>query len=198
MSRTTRGGLHPDSFTPVPADTNALGSDGILTGLLHLVAHMISFCSAAQQCLCSWLVKAAADSCAPAAAQAAVDNDSGSDVIDLTADDDERADACTMQRQPADHASGQTDDLPDRATSAAETSGSPQQDIAEGSKDLCRAATVEATSTSGRSFAQTGLPDEDVTDLCMLCAYGMDLVAVTSCMLQQVENWPGTHQTTRR
>ena len=46
--------------------------------------------------------------------------------------------------------------------------------------------------TSNRVPDQAMLDDEEVEDLCMLCAYGMDLAAVISCMLQQVEKWPGT------
>ena len=46
--------------------------------------------------------------------------------------------------------------------------------------------------TSNRVPDQATLGDKEVEDLCMLCAYGMDLAAVISCMLQQVEKWPGT------
>ena len=34
----------------------------------------------------------------------------------------------------------------------------------------------------------------DVEDLCMLCAYGMDLAAAFGCLLDQLQDWPGTLQ----
>ena len=113
----------------------------------------------------------------------ASEDDSGCEVIDLTADDDndrahDAAELSCMQMQnsatpiqPADTA---------QAVEAAE--------LAAANCSVGRPAEVSEAGTSSK------LPDEaTLAEVCMLDAYGMDLVAVISCMLQHFEDWPGTH-----
>lgn len=46
-------------------------------------------------------------------------------------------------------------------------------------------------STSGRSHDDNRLSDDEMADLCMLCAYGIDLAALTRHILQDQNAWPG-------
>ncbi|KAL3145734.1 hypothetical protein ABBQ32_003263 [Trebouxia sp. C0010 RCD-2024] len=48
-----------------------------------------------------------------------------------------------------------------------------------------------AADSSKQPEAEAQLEEGVMEDLCMLCAYGMDVAAVVSCLLNQVDIWPG-------
>jgi hypothetical protein len=113
----------------------------------------------------------------------ASEDDSGCEVIDLTADDDndsaqDAAKLSCMQYQNSGS--------PLKAADTAQTVETAE--LAAANCSVERPPEVSEAGTSSR------LPDQaTMAELCMLNAYGMDLVAVISCMLQHFEDWPGTH-----
>ena len=50
---------------------------------------------------------------------------------------------------------------------------------------------AEAASTMHEGPRPLPVGEGAIKDLCMLCAYGMDLAALVSCLLSQVETWSG-------
>ncbi len=126
-----------------------------------------------------------ADSAAPqpAAAMPASEDDSGCEIIDLTADDDNDGARDAAELPCIQY---QNSAPPLQAANTAQTVEAAE--LAAANCSVGRPAEVSEAGTSSR------LPDEaTVAELCMLDAYGMDLVAVISCMLQHSEDWPGTH-----
>ena len=165
------------------ADANALSGKDVLSGLVQLATHVLRICSAAQSSLVQWLSTAGSAPHQPAAAMPASEDDSGCQVIDLTADDDndsahDAAGLACMQHQNSAP--------PHKAADTAEAGGAAE--LAAANCCVGRPPEFPETGTSG------SLPDEArMAELCMLDAYGMDLVAVISCMLHHFEEWPGMH-----
>ncbi|KAL0040433.1 hypothetical protein WJX77_006887 [Trebouxia sp. C0004] len=130
-------------------DANSLGGEDVLCGLVQLATHVLTICSAAQSSLVQWLSTALSAHPQPTAAMPASEDDSGCELIDLTADDDN-----------------------------------------DSAHDAARLASVQhQNSAPPLKAADTGA----MAELCMLDAYGMDLVAATSCMLQHFEDWPDSN-----
>lgn len=72
------------------------------------------------------------------------------------------------------------------------TSGLPNQAVMPEPVRAGSASQAEAASTSGEGLAPLPLGEGMMEDLCMLCAYGMDLAALLGCLLNQVDTWSGT------
>lgn len=160
-----------------------MGGEDVLSALVQLATHVLRICSAAQSSLVQWLSTAASAHPQATAAMPASEDDSGCEVIDLTADDDndrahDAAELSCMQIQ-----NSATPTQPADTSQAVEAA-----ELAAANCSVGRPAEVSEAGTSSR------LPDEaTLAEVCMLDAYGMDLVAVTSCMLQNYEDWPGVH-----
>ena len=113
----------------------------------------------------------------------ASEDDSGCEVIDLTADDDNDSSHDAAELACVQHLNSAT---PREAADAAQAVEAAE--LAAANCFVGRSPEVSAAGTSSR------LPGPaTMAELCMLDAYGMDLVAVISCMLQQFEGWPGIH-----
>ncbi len=110
-------------------------------------------------------------------------DDSGCGVIDLTADDDndsayDAAELSCMQQQNS-------------ATPLEAADTAQAVDAAELAAANCSVGWPPDVTEAGTS---SRVPDQaTMAELCMLDAYGMDLVAVISCRLQHFEDWPGVH-----
>lgn len=113
----------------------------------------------------------------------ASEDDSGCEVIDLTADDDNDSDHDAARLACMQH---QNSAPPLKAADTAQAVEAAE--LAAANCSVGRPPEVSEAGTSSR------LPDEaTMAELCMLDAYGMDLVAVISCMLQHFEDWPSMH-----
>lgn len=165
------------------ADANPLGGNDVLSGLVQLATHVLRICSAAQSSLVQWLSTAESAHPQPVASMPASEDDSGCEVIDLTADDDNDSDHDAAEFACMQHQNSAT---PLGATDTAQVVEAADLAVA----DCC----VEQPPEVSEAGTSSRLPDEaTLAGLCMLDAYGMDLVAVTSCMLQHFEEWPGMH-----
>lgn len=147
------------------------------------------------------------------------------DIIDLTADDDEpelsslhsaaaaqaathrqdgtqthlvqcKAEPHTQAALPDQDLLHQNKGFSKQSEDSAQLAGLPDQarlpEPAHG--DPSHAAAADA---SKQPEEEAQLEEGVMEDLCMLCAYGMDLAAVASCLLNQVDNWPGTASLSR-
>lgn len=175
------------------ADANPLGSNEVLAGLVQLALHVLRICTAAQRSLVAKLSAAATISSSPGAAKAAIRDDTSCAVIDLTADEEvdgvqsaaQQTFLCCLPRD----AWPQLTDAAQAVETAYQAATSNSVDSPEGESEAGTSGRV-ADDAAGPSWGPW--PAEDMADECMLAAYGMDLVAVISCLMQQVEHWPGT------
>lgn len=183
----------PDQV-PVGADANPLGSNEVLAGLIQLALHVLRICTAAQQSLVAKLSAAMTVSPSPGAAKAAVRNDTSCIVIDLTADDEvdgleSAAQQTRVCKQPQDTWPQVTDTAQTMET-AYQAASSNSVDSPQGESEAGTSGRV--ADDAAEPCLRGPWPVETMADECMLAAYGMDLVAVISCLMQQVEHWPGT------
>ncbi|DBA84407.1 TPA: hypothetical protein ACH3X1_006045 [Trebouxia sp. C0004] len=187
-------------------DANSLGGEDVLCGLVQLATHVLTICSAAQSSLVQWLSTALSAHPQPTAAMPASEDDSGCELIDLTADDDndsahDAARLASVQHQnsapPLKAAdTGQAVEAAELAAANC-TAGQPPE-VAEAGTSSRLLAAANCTAGQPPEVAEAGtssrLPDQGaMAELCMLDAYGMDLVAATSCMLQHFEDWPDSN-----
>ena len=70
--------------------------------------------------------------------------------------------------------------------------GPPPLPPGEGAKDERQTLLSLGEGAMGEGHTPLPLQEGIMEDLCMLCAYGMDLAAVVGCLLNQVDTWPGT------
>ena len=194
------------------AEANLLSSTEVLAGVFQLASNMMQACTSAQLALSAWLDQLPAAKSAPGAADAASADDSASfDVIDLTADDDETAcdtaahaapaqpQDSTQQRQvPCKTEPCQQADLRGQLSICRDAAAQQSEVLQQATSTLKKAqssegnnARISAASTSSAHHDEDPWSRELMGDLCMLCAYGMDLAAVLTCLLDQDDIWPG-------
>ena len=202
------------------AESSLRSSDAVLSGVVQLASRMLRVCAAAQLFLIAWLGRAqATDATAQAAS---TDDSATCDIIDLTADDENdvnghmptadetgpaeqhslsqhsqvqcKAEPSQQAVLPEHDRTHPPDSLPSPATASAlqpELRCQTPDNIPDGALHT-DSMLGESAAASTSSEAQADLSDSFMADMCMVCAYGMDLAAVASCLLDQVEVWPGS------
>ena len=176
----------------------------VLSSLLQLSLLILEVCSSAQQSLQAWLQsqqplpKQAAAVSYPSAVHtdisdpAVVSDTDGAAVIDLTLDSDSEGhdDATALPDQASGHA-GHDMQLPNQAIKTERLKQAGLLLSQEGPCTREGSQLPDQAQASGLLLHQAFAVGEEVEDLCMLCAYGMDLAAALGCLLEQMEKWPG-------